>query len=419
LAAALVCSGLALAGCTPSNPADVSGGALRGSIKIGIDLPLTGLDAEQGQPAARGAQLAIRQAGKVCGFSRHRDACFKLAAFPLDDSANEVHDPTTGAANVARFVADREVLGMIGPLNQNVAKKEIPIANEAGLAMVSPASTSECLTLEVADGHCDGLAQQLRPRKMNNFFSVVSAENVQGAAGADFSYSRLGSRKAYLLNDRSSAALSIARSFAGQFQKDGGAVLNNDLGGFDPKAPDFAPHLKAATAAGADLIYFAGLTSSTAGALRRQMIVALPGAAFMGTSSLSDSQFARAAGSSAYDSYFTVIGAYPSRLDASRKFVRDYRAAYSEDASPNAAHSYEAAGILINAISRAIDAAGGNTPSREQVLKELGQTRDYPGILGKTSFTPEGDTTLKIVTVYRWVSARDVGGTYVDQLAVQ
>jgi branched-chain amino acid transport system substrate-binding protein len=388
-------------------------------IKIGIDLPLTGLDSDQGRPAANGAQLAIKQATRVCGFSKHRDACFKLEAFPLDDSAGEVHDPPTGAANVARFVADHQVLGMVGPLNQSVAKKQIPIANEAGLAILSPASASECLTVEAADGHCEGLAGQLRPRKMNNFFSVVSAENVQGVAAAEFAYSRLGSRKAYVLNDRSQAAVSIARSFAGQFQKNGGALINpQDLGSFEPKATDFALQLRAARAAGADLIYFAGLTSSTGGTLRRQMKTELPGAAFMGTSSLSDNQFARAAGTNASDSYFTVAGAYPSKLDGSRKFVNDYRTAYAAEASPNAAHSYEAAGILINAISRAIDANGGNAPTREQVVRQLAQTRDYQGILGKTSFTPEGDTTLKIVTVYKWVSARDVGGTYVDQLTV-
>jgi branched-chain amino acid transport system substrate-binding protein len=417
ITAALV--GLALAG-SGAGGGGATNRPLSGLIKIGIDLPLSGFDAADGLPTLYGAQLAVKQAGKVCGFPQHRDVCFKLADFPLDDSAHEVHDPLIGAANVSRFVQDPQVLGMIGPLNQSVAKKQIPLANQAGLAIVSPLSGSECLTQEAADGHCEGLAGKLRPTGINNFFRVVSAENVQGAAGADFSYHQLGRRKAYVLNDRSPVAVSIARSFASRFQKNGGVLLNPpDLGGFDPKSTDFTPHLRAAKAAQADLIYFAGLTSSTGGTLRRQMRAALPGAAFMGTSSLSDDQFARAAGSNASDSYFTLVGAYPSKLNGTRKFIQDYRAEYGQEASPYAAQAFEAAGILIDAIGRAIDSAGGNAPIREQVVQQLAQTRDYPGILGKTSFTPEGDTTLKIVTVYKWISGLDVSGTYVDQLVMQ
>ena len=38
---------------------------------------------------------------------------------------------------------------MIGPFDSAVARLEIPIANAAGLAMVSPATSNPCLTRNV------------------------------------------------------------------------------------------------------------------------------------------------------------------------------------------------------------------------------------------------------------------------------
>src|SRR5918911_2167738 len=207
---------------------------IKGTIKIGIALPVSGEDASDGQPTQNGAKLAIKQAGKVCGVSSHTDACFTLQAFPLDDAVNGVHDPAKGAQNVQQFVADSTVLGMVGPFNSSVAKAEIPIANTADLAMISPANTNECLTQEPSDGHCAGGAAKLRPKGGNNYYRVCTMDLIQGPAGADFAYNKLGKRKVWVFNDQQTYGLGIAKNFAAQFQKDGGTVLDSNLGGFDP-----------------------------------------------------------------------------------------------------------------------------------------------------------------------------------------
>src|SRR6202022_4843911 len=104
------------------------GQSTKGTIKIGIDLPVSGADASDGQPTQNGAKLAVKLAGKVCGASSHTDACFSLASFPLDDAVNGVHDVGQGAKNVQQFVADSSVLGMVGPFNTSVAAGEVQTA---------------------------------------------------------------------------------------------------------------------------------------------------------------------------------------------------------------------------------------------------------------------------------------------------
>lgn len=421
LLAALAVTSVALAACGGSS---AGGQSIKGTIKIGIDLPVSFSDASDGGPTLKGAKLAIKQAAKVCGASSHSDACFTLAAFPLDDATAALggHDPAQGAANVRQFIADSAVLGMVGPFNSSVAKAEIPINNQVNLAMISPANTNECLTQTPADGHCKVSGQELkntlRPTGKNNYFRVCTTDLIQGPAAADFAYNKLGKKKVFILNDQQTYGLGIAQNFAKQFAADGGTVLNSDLGGFDPTSTkDFHNLLNRAASQGADVVFFGGTTATGGGQIRKQMkgILNVP---YVAGDGISGNEFAKQAADNANESYFTVAGPYPQKLSTAQTFNADYKKEYSEDVGAYSAQAYDAAKIVIAAIGRAIDDAGGNMPSRDQVTAQVAKTQNYKGVIGTTSFDANGDTTLKIITVYKWTSATDTGGTFVDQVTV-
>jgi branched-chain amino acid transport system substrate-binding protein len=413
----LAAASIALAACGTTT---ASGPTIKGTIKIGIDLPVSFGDASDGQPTQNGAKLAIKQAGKVCGASSHTDACFTLTAFPLDDAtaAQNGHDPAQGAANMRQYVTDSAVLGVVGPFNSSVAKAEIPIANTVNLAMISPANTNECLTQEPADGHCKGIAATLRPTGKNNYFRVCTTDLIQGPAAADFAYNSLKKTKVFVFNDQQTYGLGIAQNFAAEFKKDGGTVLNSDLGGFDPTSTsDFHSQLNRAKSLGADVIFFGGTTSDKGGQIRKQMLGILD-VPYVAGDGISGNQFAKDAGDNAHDSYFTVAGPYPQKLSTAATFVAAYKAEYGQDVGAYSAQAYDAANVIIAAIGRAIDDAGGNMPTRDQVTAQVAKTQNFHGTIGTTSFDTNGDTTLKIITVYKWATATDTGGTFVDQVTV-
>ena len=418
LLAGFAVTSLALAACGGGG----GGGSqsIKGTIKIGIDLPVSGSDASDGQPTQNGAKLAIKQSAKICGASSHTDACFTLQAFPLDDAVNGVHDVAQGAKNVTQFVADASVLGMVGPFNSGVAAGEIPIANSQNLAMISPANTSECLTQEPADGHCKGQAAKLRQANgKNNYFRVCTTDLIQGPAGADYAYNKLGKKKVFVMNDQQQYGLGIAKNFAAQFIKDGGTVLDSDLGGFDPTSQtDFKSLLSRAQSLGADVVFFGGTTATKGGQIRKQMagIIDVP---YVAGDGISGNQFAKDAGANAANSYFTVAGPYPLKLATAQTFNAAYKAEYSADPGAYSAQAYDAANVIIAALRKAIDDAGGNMPTRDQVRAEVAKTQGFKGAIGTTSFDANGDTTLKIITIYKWTSANDTGGTFVDQVTVQ
>jgi len=416
LLAGLAVAGLILAACGGGGTTTQT---IKGTIKIGIDLPVTGEDASDGLPAQQGGKLAIKKAGKVCGASSHKDACFTLTPSALDDAVNGVHDPKQGAANVQQFVADSAVLGMMGPFNSSVARAEIPIANSVNLTMVSPSNTNECLTQEPADGHCKGQAAKLRNNSgKNNYFRVCTTDLIQGPAAADYAYNKLGKKKVYILNDQQTYGLGIAQNFAKQFAADGGTVLNTDLGGFDPTATtDFKSKLTQAASLGADVVFFGGTTATKGGVIRKQMkgILDVP---YVAGDGISGDQFLKDAAPNAANSYFTVAGPYASQLPTATAMIAAYKAEYNTDIGAYSAQGYDAVGVIIAAISRAIDDAGGNMPTRDQVTAEMLKTTTYSGAMGSFGFDANGDTTLKIITVYKWNP--DTGKSdYADQVTVK
>jgi branched-chain amino acid transport system substrate-binding protein len=391
-----------------------------GVVKLGADLPLTGFDAPDGVPVRNAVELALKQAGQVCGAASHRDACVEIRALFQDDVNEGIHDAAKGAKNVELMAADPQVVGIVGPLYDSLARSELPIANAAHLGMVSPAATDECLTQEPTDGHCQGLAARLRPRGPNNFFRVVTTQLVQGAAGADLAFKTLGKKKAYVVNDSTAFGRALANAFATQFGRDGGSVLNlADLGSFNPDAMTaFGGQLERAKASAADVIYFAGSALEAAADLRREMNTRLPQVPLVASDRLANSQYAKAAGSSAIGTYYTVVGPYPPKTNGAKTFIADYRKAYGGDVGAYSLPAFDATNILIAAIRRAIDEAGGSLPSRDQVLSQVGKTKAFSGVMGSMSFDSRGDTNLKLVTAYQWIAPTEPAGRFTASIHV-
>ena len=388
-----------------------------GLVTLGADLPLSGDDAQDGVPVEHAIELAVTQAGLVCGATSHHDACLQLKPAAFDDVNKGIHDPASGARNVQAMAADSAVLAMIGPLYDSLAKSEIPVANAARLALVSPAVSDECLTQAPPDGHCQGLAARLRPRRINNF--VVTTQLVEGTAGADLAFERLGKRSAFIVNDQTAFGQSLATAFSERFTQDGGSIMDpSDLGAFDPGQPaDFATRVDRAKALTADVIYFAGSNLGAAATLRREMLGRGLPVPLIGPHQLANGQFARLAGGSAGGSYYTLVGPHPATIRQAATFLRDYRRVYTQDAGGWSLAAFDATNIVIRAIARAIDDAGGRLPTRDQVLTEVSRTNKDNGAMGVMSFDPHGDTTLKLISAYQWLASTQPSGDFVAQLA--
>jgi len=398
-----ICLALVVGACS-SGPAPQQ--ALN-TLRIGVDLPLSGAESRAAIPALNGIRYFVQTHATLDGYT------IRL------DTADDAADPERGASNVNRFITDRSVVAMIGPFDGPVARKEIPVANAAGLAMVSPATSNPCLTRDVyipallnparAAISCKqaGLpaASDLRPTGANNFFRLTVTDELQGAAAADFAYQDLHVLRAAVLSDHEVYGQGLASAFSARLSRLGGSVVGRlDL---DPSSSNagVAAFLGRMKDAGAQAIYYGGGSKSGC-AIRAQMSPPFPtgeAVPFVGGDGIAyDPRCITAAGGNASGVYATVpivdAGSAPTATSA----IAGFRSSFGSTSAygPYTMLAYDATAVLYAALDRAIFAAGGAPPSRAQVISELARTSALPGTTGPLGFDPNGDTTNRVISIY-------------------
>jgi branched-chain amino acid transport system substrate-binding protein len=372
------------------------GGADKGEIIIASDLPTSGADASSGLPTQQGAQFAVQQKGSVKGF--------KLTFLPLDDAVNGKHDPQKGVQNVQQMLSNNKVLGMVGPFNSNVAKAEIPVANQAPLAMVSPSNTNECLTqsFDYCQKENGFTPQSLRPSGKNNYFRVAAADTFQGPAMADFAADTLKVTKAAVWDDQETFGKGVADNFAKELQKKNGTVVSRKS--YDPNnKADFRDFLLDAKDKGAQAIYV-GATSASKGCIARAQMKGIfnPDIFYLGPDGIGDGQCVTDSGDQANDHMYATQGVADATQNPDAKAtVEAYKKQFPKptDVAAYTFAGYDCAAILVDAVSRAIDANGGNMPSRQQVVDQVAKTKDFKGLGGVYTFDKNGDPTKPVLQI--------------------
>ena len=395
------CSGTTTTTTSQSSSGSASAVAGATVIKIGIDMPVSGADASTGIPTRNGAVQAIEEADR-----KGAPAGFTFVAYDLDDAVQGVHDPAQGAQNTRAFVSDDAVLAMIGPFNSSVARAEIPITNDAGLAQISASATNPGLTKGP-----DAASLRTSHPDVNSFFRVCTTDDRQGAAGAQFAR-KLGLKKAFIVDDNETYGKGLADVFDAQFRSLGGTVLGHEH--LTKGQTDYKALLTKANALGPDVIFYGGTTATGGGLLRKQMRDAgMAAPAYLGGDGISDAEFETVAGDAANGVYYTVAAPETLKLPSAAGFVAAYKKRWSTDVGPYSANAYAAANIEIAAIEKAIVAGGAKTPARADVLKNVAATNGFPSPIGPIGFDKNGDTTNPILTVYKIANGK---GVFVDQI---
>lgn len=359
------------------------------TYKLGLDLPLSGIDGASAIPARNAVVLAIDEADR-----RGFPAGARVVLSDLDDAVQGKHDPAQGAVNLKSFVGDASVLAVVGPMNSNVAKAEIPISNAAGLAQITMAATSVELTLGL-DAKKLRSAHPERPA----FFRVCASDDRQGAAAARFARAR-GLRRAFVIDDNESYGRGLADVFARAFPAAGGTVLGREhLTSF---ALDYKALLTKIRASHPDAIFFGGIVSTGGAVLRRQMAdVGLDGVAYLGGDGLASPEYIPLAGRAAENTYFTLIAPDVDHLPAARAFRAAYRARFGSDPGNYSAGAYAAARVALEAIRHALLAHRDEAGTREAVLDAVGRTNGLVTPIGPVAFDARGDLREPIVSLYR------------------
>jgi branched-chain amino acid transport system substrate-binding protein len=370
------------------------GGGTIDTVKIGVDLPLSGASVANGGPTLKGIELAVAEWNEM-----GHDYTVELNV--QDDAVNGVYNPEQGASNANTLVADDEVVGMVGPFNSSVARAIIPVTNEFGLAQCSPANTAIDLTKEGSEAYRPANPDQ------RNYFRVATPDDIQGPAGGSYAYNDLGKRSALVIDDTTSFGVGVANTFEEEFKDLGGTIV-------DRVSNDYAVNTSFSailTAAGDafDVVYFGGTQTLGGGQLRRDMGAAdLLDITLVGPDGITDlidaggeGAFLTLAGQeNGHNVHGTVAGIHdiPDPAAFAEAFGEMHN---GEEPGAYSALAYACSQVLLQAIDANIAEAADLAGLREAVRSDIFAGEPWETVLGTINFDPNGDSSQKFISFYK------------------
>ena len=384
--ASLLVASLALAGCGTRGGSD-SGGSGSGDsnnkvAKIGVIAPLSGDLAALGLGIKNSVDLAIKQANESKAIPG-----WTLQLEPGDDQAT----PDVGKNAATKLSSDNEVVGVVGTLNSSVAQSVQPVLASANIVMVSPANTNPSLT--------QGADFATAPKRTYpNYFRTCTTDSIQGPFAARYLYEKAGIKEVATVHDKKTYGQGLVDAFSKEFTKLGGKIVAAET--INPDDDKYDAVISKIKPANPKAVYYGG-EYPQAGPFSQQMKAAGLNVPLMGGDGIYSDQFIKLAGPTSEGDLATSVGAPTDTLASAKAFVDAYKAAgYAEPYEAYGAYAFDAANAIINALKVSLKDATSADAARKATVDAMANV-SFDGVTGKVAFDEFGDTTSKVLTVYK------------------
>ncbi|MEI8406085.1 branched-chain amino acid ABC transporter substrate-binding protein [Kribbella sp. CCNWLY201] len=382
--ASLIVASLALTACGSRSGDDSGGGSgdATKTAKIGVIAPLTGDLSALGLGIQHSVELAVKQANESNAIPG-----WKLEVDAKDDEAK----PEPGKNAATALASDANVIGVVGTLNTSVSQQVQPVLAPKNIVQVSPANTGPGLT--------QGANWQTDPKRpYPTYFRTCTTDAVQGPFAARYLYETAKITKVATIHDKKAYGQGLVGTFTEEFKKLGGQVVAAQT--INPDDSNYQAVISAIKPSAPQAVYYGG-EYPQAGPLSQQMKAAGLNVPLMGGDGIYDPKYITLAGKTATGDLATSVGAPVDQLESAKKFVADYNAAGFKD--PYAAYggySYDAANAIINALKTSLKDAKDVESARQATVDAMSKV-SFDGVTGKVAFDQYGDTTSKVLTVYK------------------
>jgi branched-chain amino acid transport system substrate-binding protein len=382
--ASLIVASLALTAC--GSRSDDNGGGGSGestkTAKIGVIAPLSGDLSALGLGIQHSVELAVKQANESNA----------VPGWKFEVSAKDDEGKTDPAKNAATALAgDKDVIGVVGTLNTSTSLQVQPVLAPKNIVQVSPANTGPALT--------QGADWQKSPKRpYPTYFRTCTTDAVQGPFAARYLYETAKITKVATIHDKKAYGQGLVGTFTEEFKKLGGQVVAAETITADES--NYTAVVSAIKPAAPQAVYYGG-EYPQAGPLSQQMKAAGLNVPLMGGDGIFDPKYIQLGGKTATNDLATSVGAPTDALPSAKKFVEDYKAAnFPEPYAAYGGYSYDAANAIINALKESLKDASDVESARPKTVEALGKV-SFDGVTGKVAFDQYGDTTSKVLTVYK------------------
>jgi branched-chain amino acid transport system substrate-binding protein len=360
-----------IAGAAACNSNSSSGGSNAGGSNCGLELAyfgaLTGSSANLGVNIEQGFELAVDQYNTKKG-----STCITVKKF---DSQG---DPAVAPGVARSLVADKKIIGIVGPPFSGESQAADPIFDQAGIPTITPSATNVTLST----------------KGWKIFHRAVASDANQGPAAATYIKNTLKATKVFVADDQSAYGQGLA---TGVTQTLGSLVVGTDHTEADGKQTDFSSTVAKVVAAKADVLFYGGYYTN-GGLILKQLRAAGWKGTLVGGDGMDDPGLAKAAGNANAAGTILTCPCSPSSK-AGGSFVADYKAKWNVDAGTYSDVAFDAANIFLQGID-----GGNNTAAK---LNTYLSTVDYKGVANEYKFTSVGELDPSLIKVWAFKVGAD------------
>lgn len=381
--ASLLVASLALTACGSRGEDDAGGGTSDKKVaKIGVIAPLSGDLSALGLGIQHSVELAAKQANDSNAIEG-----WTIEVAPKDDEAK----PDVGKNAATALAADKDVVGVVGTLNSSVSQSVQPVLSSAKITQVSPANTNPALT--------QGANWKTGPaRTYPGYFRTCTTDAIQGPFGARYLFEKAGIKKVATIHDKKAYGQGLVETFTEEFKAAGGQVVSAQT--INPDDANYQAVISKVKPSAPEAVYYGG-EYPQAGPLSQQMKAAGLNVPLMGGDGIFDPKYIELGGKTSTNDLATSVGAPTDTLETAKKFVADYNAAgYKDPYAAYGAYSFDAANAIIAALKESLKDADSAESARQATIDAMSKVQ-FDGVTGKVAFDQYGDTTSKVLTVYK------------------
>ncbi len=325
-------------------------------IKVGIAAPLTGSAASAGEQIEMSALKAIDHLNAKGGLLGE-----KIVAISVDDACE-----SRQAEAAARQLVSDGVIFVVGHVCSGCSIPASKIYEEAGIIMISPASTNPKVTVEGGP----------------NVFRVIGRDDQQGTIAGDYLADNHGKSNIAIIHDGKAYGLGLTEFTKRQLNKRGVTEVMFDS--YKPDQKDYKPLVDKLFNKKIDVLYAVGYINDI-GIIIRQAKKVLPNLRLFSGDGILSPEFLFVAGEAGEGTYFTFGPDMRLKPEA-----KDVVAAIREedDYEPDGYTLYSYAAV--QAWAQAVKQAGSLKP--DAVIKAL-KAGSFDTVIGKIGFDEKGDVT--------------------------
>ncbi len=264
-------------------------------IKIGVQAPITGEYAAEGQGIQNGVKLLADRQNAEGGLLGR-----KIQVTVCDDEGKAAQ-----AAICARKLVNEGVIAVIGTYTSGAALAAAPIYSAAKVIQTS-----------------DGTSDELTQRGWKTFFRNAPPNSDEAEFTAKYLVNVKQYKRIAILSDHSSYATGLAKSTTKAIEALHGNIVANDF--INAGTQDYSAVLTKVKSKNPDLLYFSGYYTD-GGLIRAQMKQLGMNAVFVGGDANQNAAFAKIAGPAAQGAVIVNVPA-PENLPypTAKKFLADY-----------------------------------------------------------------------------------------------